>query len=224
MQFKHIGVPKVYELSTITKDGVRWYKTPEGNLYPSVTTVLGHKEKPWLKEWRNMLGDKKADKESKRCADRGEAVHLMAEHYLDNKEDVTKGHQPDHIKMFNQLKPRLNNITDIYAQEIPLYSDTLKIAGRVDLVGTYDGILSIVDFKTSNNNKDTSMVEDYFLQETAYAIMFEELYGIQIDQIVTIIAVEKGLVPLVFKKDVENYFKPLVERINTFYKDLSKKE
>lgn len=220
MHFNHVGVPKVYDLPTIAKNGKRWYKTPSGNLYPSVTTVLSHQEKPYLKEWRNMLGDKKADKETKRCADRGEAVHLMTEHYLKNEDNVTKNHKPEHIRMFNQLKPRLNKINNIYAQEIALYSDTIKMAGRVDLVAEYSGIVSIIDFKTSNNNKTDSMIEDYKLQCTAYSIMFEEMYNIPIDQIVIIIAVEKGLVPLVFVEQAANYFEPLTERINTFYKEL----
>jgi len=215
--FVHSNTPEIEELTDKITNGQRWYTTRSGVKYPSVTTILGAKEKPWLNEWRTMLGPKKAEKETKRCADRGTAVHKMAEDYLNNLENPAKGHEQPNVKLFNQLKFRLNKIDNIRAQEVPLYSDILKIAGRVDCVGEYDGVLSIIDFKTSNNNKDESMIEDYFLQCTAYAIMYEELYGEFIEDIVVLIAVEKGMMPLVFKRKIDDYVVPLVERINMFY-------
>jgi len=215
--FIHTNVPPIQEMSDRITNSQRWYTTPSGVKYPSVTTVLGAKEKPFLAEWRNSLGPKKADAETKRCADRGTAVHKMAEDYLNNVEKPAKGHDNLNVKLFNQLKLRINKINNIRAQEVPLYSDILKIAGRVDVVGEYDGVLSIIDFKTSNNNKTEEMVEDYFIQCTAYAIMYEELYGEFIEDIVVLIAVEKGMMPLLYKKKIDDYVKPLCERINMFY-------
>ena len=216
--FIHKEAPPKVELPDKIVDGKRWYTTPGGIKYPSVTTVLGAKEKPWLENWQNMLGPDKAKKETKRCAERGTAVHLLAERYLNNEEDPTRGEPALAKKLFNQLKLRLNKIDNIRAQEVPLYSDTLKIAGRVDCVAEYEGVLSIIDFKTSNNNKDTKMVEDYRLQCTAYALMYDEMFDVFIEDIVVLIAVEKGIMPLLFKDKIDNYVEPLVERINMFYK------
>lgn len=218
--FTHTNVPQKVDITTKTVNGKRWYILPDGRKYPSITTVLSHKEKPGLEEWRQSLGPKKADKETKRCAERGDAVHLMAEHYLNNVENPIEGHQKQHARLFNQIKLHLNKINNIRAQELPLYSDTLKLAGRVDVVGEYENVLSIIDFKTSNNNKDTALVEDYFLQCTAYALMYEELYDEFIEDIVIVMAVEKGMIPLVYKRKIDDFVEPLVERINTFYKDL----
>ncbi len=216
--FIHTNVPLHEELEAKITNNQRWYTTPSGIKYPSVTTILGEKEKPWLEAWRTMLGPQKAAKETQRCADRGEAVHLMAERYLQNDPDPTKDQERSDIKLFNQLKLRLNKINNIRAQEIPLYSHKLKLAGRVDVVGEYDNVLSIIDFKTSNGNKDDTMIEDYFLQSTAYAIMYHELFGEAIEDIVILIAVEKGMMPLLFKRKIDDYVVPLLERINTFYK------
>lgn len=216
--FVHNPIPNIIELRDQTINGKRTYTTPEGNKYPSITTLLGHKEKPWLNDWRNMLGPKKADKETKRCADRGSAVHELAEQYLKNNTNFEKGHDIKYRRLFNQIKLRLNKISDIRAQEIALYSDTLKIAGRCDCIASYEGIPAIIDFKTSNNNKDEEMVYDYFLQCTAYSIMLEETYDIVIDNIVVIIAVERGIMPLLYKENMNNYIEPLIERINNFYK------
>ena len=220
MHFVHCEQPKYEELPAEIRNDQRWYTAPNGDEYPSVTTVLGHGPKPWLEAWRESMGEEAADAETERCALRGTAVHEMAENYLDNKVEFTKAHTLQNVKLFNQLKVRLNKINNIRAQEIPLFSHTLKLAGRVDCIGEYDGVLSVIDFKTSNNNKNLEMVNDYFLQCTAYSLMYEEMFGTRIDQIVVMIAVERGMVPMVYVKDRNEYIKPLVERINTFYADM----
>lgn len=217
--FNHTNTPPPIEITDKTTNGKRWYTLPDGRSYPSITTVLGHEEKPWLNEWKESLGKERAEAETERCADRGTAVHLMAERYLNNADNVMEDQEQQNIELFNQLRLQLKKIDNIRAQEVPLYSDRLKVAGRVDLVAEYDGTLAIIDFKTSTNNKKDSMVQDYFLQCTAYAIMYEELYGEFIENIVVLIAVEKGVVPLVFKRKIDDFVEPLVERINTFYED-----
>lgn len=216
--FTHVGPP--IELPKLTSQtsasGVRHYTTPEGT-FPSITTVLGHKEKPWLKEWTQMLGADKAKKEQQRCSARGDAVHELVEKYLDNRENFTRGYDPKYIKGFNQLKSYLNKIDNIRVQEAALYSEVLKIAGRVDCIAEYEGVLSIVDFKTSNNNKTETMVEDYYKQCTAYSLMWYELTGELIDNIVILMYVEKGLVPLVFKQKVEDWIGPLTKTVNEYH-------
>lgn len=220
MVFTHTNQPQVVHLPDAITNGQRWYTLPSGIKYPSVTTILGQKEKPHLVQWRNMLGPQKADKETSRCAERGTAVHKMAEDYLNNKDNVTDGHSIDNQRLFRQLVLRLNKINNIRAQEIPLYSSTLKTAGRVDCVAEYKGKLSIIDFKTATNDKRLDMIEDYFLQCTAYALMYEEMYNVLIENIVVLIAVEKGIMSLEFTKTIDKYIEPLVERINTFYRSL----
>lgn len=218
--FVHCHQPNYKELQAEVINNRRWYEVRKGTKYPSVTTILGHAPKPWLEEWRQSMGEEAADIETARCADRGENVHLMAERYLQNNKAPTKDMASTNIKMFNQIKPVLNRISNIRAQEIPLYSDTMRLAGRVDVVGDYMGKLAVIDFKTSNTPKDIGMVQDYFLQSTAYAIMYFEMFDVPIDEIVIIIAVERGLSSMVYVKKIDDYVKPLLERINTFYDDV----
>ncbi len=215
--FTHIKIPPLPKI--IQKNhanGKRYYTTPDGNKYPSVTTVLGDKEKPWLEDWRKMLGDNKAKKETKRCADRGTAIHELAEKYLNNVDIRLRDYKPEYIKDFNKLKMKLNKIDNIRAQEIGLYSDRLKIAGTVDCVAEFNGILSIIDFKTSTNNKTKDMIDDYFKQCTAYAIAWHERTGEAIEDITIIIAVERSLMPLVYTEKIENWIPGLLHDITQF--------
>lgn len=216
--FTHTGLPgQLPTLKVIEKNGFRWYKTPEGVYYPSVTTVIGLEEPAALRDWRTSLGPQKADAETKRAADRGTAVHAMIEHHLNNKDDPTVGHDTSNIKMFNQLKTKLKNINNIQAQEVALYSDTLRIAGRVDVIAEYNNILSIVDFKTSNNNKYHDMVDKYFIQVAAYALMYLHQFDEMIEDATILVAVERGMVPMVYSRKIDQYIAPLLKMINTFY-------
>ena len=218
--FIHKEEQKLPELKVTEQYGVRHYVTPDGNKYPSITTMLGAKEKPWLKDWRTALGETKADREQKRCADRGTAVHELIEQYLGNQTINTRGYKTEYVKGFNQLKFQLNRINNIRAQEAALYSDTLKLAGRVDCIGEYDGELAVIDFKTSNNPKDQGMVQDYYLQCTAYAIMWFERTKEPIENIRILMTVERGLVPLVFTEKIDKYVEPLLKRTDEYYRML----
>jgi len=221
MLFTHTDLPPYQELSTKRIDGKRWYNTPKGIYYPSVTTVLDCIEKPWLEAWKKNLGPTNAAKETKRCADRGTSVHAMAEKYLNNDPNPTLGATPNDRGMFNQLKTKLNKIDNIRAQEIPLFSDTLQLAGRVDCIGDYAKTIAAIDFKTSNGNKTKSMIFDYCLQGTAYAIMFFEMFDEPIEDVVILIAVENGMAPLEYHVKIDDYVDPLLERINKFHKGRS---
>lgn len=210
------------QIQVIEQFGKRWYITPDGNKYPSITTLLGTEEKQWLTDWRQSLGEDRANAEMRRAASRGTAVHLMIERFLNNDLNPTADQKTEHIVEFNSLRLFLRRINKIRAQEIPLYSDALKIAGRVDCIAEFDGVLSVVDFKTSTNNKTEHMIGDYYLQATAYALMYHELYDVQIDDIAILMSVEKGAVPLVFKQKVDPFITPLIRRINTFYKGVKR--
>lgn len=194
----------------------RFYTTPSGAKYPSITTVLGAKEKPWLQEWRTSLGFEKADKEMKRAAERGTAVHLMLERHLQNDPNPTLGQKIEHITEFNSLKMHIKKINNIVAQEIALCSDLLKVAGRVDCIADFDGKLSLIDFKTSNRDKNSTMIADYYKQTTFYALAFQEMYNIEIEDIVIIMSVEKGL-PLIFKEKVDNHIDALVKEVQRYH-------
>ena len=112
---------------------------------------------------------------------------------------------PDVLQSFTDLQPILDErLTEIRALEAPLYSTHLKLAGRVDCVGVFDGKLSIVDFKTSRKLKRRDWITNYFAQEAAYAIMWEERTRMPITQLVTLITVDNEQ-PQVFIEHRDNW-------------------
>ena len=165
-KFNHVPV-KLPELKTTTIDRKRFYITPKQKYYPSITTVLSIRNKKGLMEWRKRVGDEVANYVSGKAASRGTKVHHMCEDYLNNMEtdfpDKWEKHKNDFLPwcLFGQLKNKvLDNINDIYGQECGLYSDKYKVAGRVDCIAKYNGVLSIIDFKTSTKERSDSWNEN----------------------------------------------------------------
>ena len=217
-KFKHqkINLP---EIKATTTDGVRLYETPEGNKYPSITTVLSVRNKKGLFEWRKRVGEDVANYVARKAANRGTSVHHMCEDYLNNDFDEEK-HKKKFLPyvLFNQLRESvLQKVDNIYAQECGLYSDKYKVAGRVDCIAEYDGKLSIIDFKTSSKERSDEWNESYYIQASAYAEMFEERTGIAINQVVILVVTEDGVVQEFVKNKTE--FLPLLSDVIKEWKE-----
>ena len=199
--FKHNLVPEV-EIRTENIDGRRYYVLPSGEKYRSVTTVISEaSDKTALLEWRKKVGEEEANKISTQAARRGTAVHSLAERYVLNEEDYLRGAMPSGIDAFKSLQTFLDkHVDNILGIELPLYSNVLKTAGRCDLIAEFNGVPSVIDFKTSRKLKKEEWIESYFLQTTVYSLMFEWLYKIHVPQIVVMIAVDHES-PQLFIKD-----------------------
>ena len=209
------------ELKTVNENG-RKYVTPEGK-FSSITTILAHRDRYKWAAWRKKIGAEEANRITRHATTRGTKVHGLAEDYLNNTEIDTKGEMPHHIQSFNVIKKVCDkHIGKVYAQEVPLYSIDLKTAGRVDCIGEFDGELSIIDFKTSGRIKEESEISNYFMQECAYAHMFEEGTGIPIQQLVTIMVVDNAPNPIVFKQRYETWIEKLREEIAYYYDDINR--
>jgi len=218
---------KPIEMTAKMVEGKRLYSTPEGKFYPSITTVIGNnaKKQAGLAKWRKRVGAEKAAAISTRSASRGTAFHSITEDYLNKCLDIDqyKDH-PLPVIMFEQTKKTLDRISNIYLQEAALYSDNLEVAGRVDCIADFDGVLSIIDFKTSAAPKREAYLYDYFVQETAYACCLQELYSITVKQLVTIVACENGETQVVIKPPKKEYLLQLIQYIDEYRNKYGKKE
>ena len=150
MTFEHqtVDLPKIKQTNKALPDGGRGYETPEGKLYPSITTVLSIRNKKSLHEWRKRVGEDVANYIARTAANRGTAVHKMCEDYLNNQHLAWPSEFEKHKSknflawcMFAQMKDILENINNIKCLETNLYSDTMGIAGQVDCIAEYKGCL-----------------------------------------------------------------------------------
>jgi len=219
MMFKHIPY-RLPRIKTRNRNGKRFYMVTPSKLYPSVTTVTGLLSQKGIEEWRQKVGDGYADAVQVRAITLGSELHKVVEIYMNNK-DPFKDHKNIIVRAhFENIKPHIDRINNIRCQEGALFSHDLKLAGRVDCVAEFDGKLSIIDFKTSTKKKREDWIEQYFLQETAYAMMWSEMTTMPINQIVTIISGEDGSSE-VFVKNSADYKIKLREIIKK-YEELNK--
>ena len=195
-------------------DGKRFYVTADGNAYPSITTILSLQDKPGLKKWRENVGEKEAKRISQESMRIGTAVHQMCEIYLNN--FVVKLDKSEKVirDTFNRMRFLLGNIDNIVGTEITLYSDLLRVAGTTDCIAEYNGVPSVIDFKTSRKPKKEEWIDDYYMQTFAYKLMFEEMTGVEIKQVVILVACVDQFDVQVFKKpasDSDKYLTKLVK-------------
>jgi len=211
-------LPEV-ELIETSENGKRFYKTPSGEKYPSVTTVLGSvMDKTKLFEWQARVGKETANKIKTRAANRGTKLHKVCEKYVLNEENFLDNNSPLTADLFKQVKPFIDkNVGDVYGIELPLYSDFLRTAGRCDMFCNLSGKNAIVDYKTSTKPKKEEWIKSYFLQLTTYGMMIEERYNINVPYIVVVIAVEDGE-PQIFPKKSDEFR----DEVTTIFRNFSK--
>lgn len=209
--FKH--EPKQFEdFRCYTLDDIRLYENADGILFPSVTHALGDGKKDTLDAWRQRVGIEEAAKIGRNAAAIGTRLHTLCEKFLDNDPYYNRGAFPQEAELFSKLRPVLvERVEVVYAQEFPLYSLDLGVAGRCDLFCCFDGTPAVVDFKSSSKLKKEEWIENYFMQATAYSMMLRER-GYSVDDFFILVASPDGM--QVFHKEVDDY----VEMTRDYFK------
>lgn len=216
MPFNHVGtVVPLPDISSKEVNGKRFYETSKG-FYPSVTTVVGHQSAKSIQEWRERVGADVADRKSRSASIRGTRYHGVVEAYLKNELEEVQKSEGLAKYLFGVARSTLDLITDIHILEAPLVSHDLRIAGRVDCIASYDGELAIIDFKTTGQLKKKEYLEKYFVQEAAYAYMYYEMTGVEVDKLVTISVSEDGLMQVEQRYDKIPYMNTLIDWIKDF--------
>ena len=201
------------DIRQVNEDGTRYYETPDGSKYPSVTTVLSEYSKQAIAEWRARVGEEVANKTTRIASGRGTRIHQLCEDYIQNKPIEYKN--PLDQVMFNSMKPLLHRINNVHVQEHGMYSNYLRLAGTVDCIAEFDGKLSVIDFKTASKQKRSDWIENYFMQCSAYAVMYEELYREPINRLVVIIGVDDDE-PQLFEQRRDNWVNRLIDYRNLY--------
>lgn len=164
------------------KQGHRYHVTPIGEL-PGVTTILGATSGYDFKQWRQNNPE-----ESKRCLDRGLALHDAVEQFFDNGFICEVNvRSPLFGKLYNSV---LKHIKPVVCEH-QIYSK-LGFSGSLDCLGYIGDRLILFDWKTASKRKTPSQVTDYLLQVAAYSYALKETDGVVINQASTVIIPEDG--------------------------------
>lgn len=218
--FKFVKTIDFPEPKVVEENNMRYYRFPgQTKYYPSATSVTGIRSKKSIMEWRKKVGEEMANKISARACSRGNAFHSLSEKYLKNSLGEGDKLHPQAWYMFCNAKTTLDRINNIYCLETPMWSDYLGLAGRVDCIAEFDGELAVIDFKTSTKEKEEKWIENYFVQETAYATMFFERTGLEVKKIVTLISVEDGSIQIFEKYNLDDYLQLLKSYIEEFVRE-----
>ena len=214
--FNHVPI-NFQQAELIEKDNEHYYKTPKGDVFPSITTVLqktmSAEKQQSLQNWKEQ--EMAAEHITKESAMIGTQTHKLIENHLNGIA------QTDEVRLlsvahFNNLIPFLQKINNIHGTELRLYSNEMKLVGMSDCIAEYDGELSIIDYKTKRSNQQEEWMTDHFIQGTAYSEMFKELSGIEVKQVVILVSSEKNT-RMEFVKNTEDYKDLLTQRLNQFY-------
>lgn len=214
------------EISSNTeKGGKRVYHTKDGD-YPSITTILGATaDKTWLYKWQDRIGKEAADKIKTESATQGTKVHKHLENHFAGKEVDLSNATEHEAQMFRTMRVSYeSDITKVHGQEVCLFSNELKYAGRCDMVGDWQGELAIIDFKTAKKPKKKEWIKDYYLQTLGYALAHDEMYGTNIKKGVVLITIKEDLPQcfiIDFTKELWMY-EELGNRIVSYYRGLNK--
>ena len=210
-------VPCTYQIEKLTQvnpeGGKRYYVDSDGNRYMSVTALmsLDPSKQAGLEKWRNRIGDDAATQIMNDAATRGTSIHSCVEMYLKNQfasEEAIENAAQNNYWMFSCIRPFLHRIDNIRHQEFQLFSRTLRLAGTCDCIAEFDGVPSIIDFKTSLKRKCSEWISSYYMQETAYSFCYEERTGIRVPNLITIIVAQDGSVD-VFREQRKDHAKAL---------------
>lgn len=216
-RFNHLDLPALPKIEQQTAaDGSRQYVTPDGSRLPSVTTVLGHFQKQHIVKWRKRVGEEEANKISGRASRRGTKFHKLMEGYLGNEQGFLNEADIVEQMAFKDAQKVVDKIDNIHYIEAALFSYKVGLAGSVDCIAEFDGVPSVIDFKTSSKLKDENWIQNYFEQCTAYSLMYQDMTAVKIPQIVVIISVDHEINPQVFVKDRKDYVESLYYKVKEY--------
>lgn len=190
-------------------------KPPER--YPGVTKILsGTSDQSGLIEWRKRVGDAEAQRILNESLKIGTSLDKLVQlSFDDNFEQATHQHEAGY-GLYLQLKTHLAKV-DPVALQLKVWSERLKVMGYLDIVGWYDGVLSIIDVKNTRTSKRREYVDDYFLQCALYSMCIHDLLGIDIKQLVLLVGDRSNTQSQVFIERTKNYVHEAISRARLYH-------
>ena len=199
---------------------------------PSVTTILqatqSDEKKQILANWKQKVGENKAESIKNEAANRGTIMHRIIEGYItgEGHADLSDMGQAAGTMAQTIFKEGLKgSMEEVWGSEITLYYPGLY-AGACDLAGVYEGRESIIDFKQSNRPKKREWIDDYFMQMAAYAMAHNYVYGTKIQSGVILMCTPNNYFQkfVIKDKEFQQYMWKWVKRVDLFCNPIVEKK
>lgn len=190
-----------HRMQKITRaDGVRHYIDPvTGQWLPSVTTVLdATADKQWLIDWIKSVGKRKAEEIRLEALALGGEMHSYLDHYATG-QPRPRGNYLLRAKANRMadaiIDQGLSHVGEIWGAEVMLHASGVY-AGTTDLIGLYDGVPAVIDYKTARTLKDpaSETMLDYFAQAAAYSLAHNFTFDTKIRMCVILMVDHTGTV------------------------------
>lgn len=212
------------ELKRVQVNNKRYYTDNHCSPVPSVTTILDKTaDKTHLVAWRQRVGAQEAQRITTESANWGTMVHNSLEKYaLGHADYLPTGtnhiHQMAREATTTMIQHAFCQIDELWGVEVGIIAPGLY-AGTSDAIGMFNGVPSIIDFKTAKQIKKREWIEDYFLQGCAYALAANEMVGCDIQQVaITMVDRQNEYADFVISGDeFEHYAYRWAERVTEFY-------
>jgi genome maintenance exonuclease 1 len=214
-------------------NGSRHYNV-DNQILPSVTSILGltrsDSEKASLAAWANRVGKSESLRIKNSAAARGTEMHKKIEDFLlsrdnlnlfeeDSDYEKNKAKKMADLIIDEGLKPSLNEINGVEC--VCYYPGSKGYSGTSDLIGVFEGVQSVIDFKQKNSilKESYDSFSNYATQLGAYSLAHNTVYGSNITQGVILLATT-DLVFQIFRVKGEKlieYQNKFLERVEKYY-------
>lgn len=179
--------------------GARQYVTPLGML-PSVTTIL-----KGTTSWGTTPLTSRYAVAARR---RGRRFHEEMEAFLERRE-------PSGSEFFPSVRSFLRRMGSVRLVEGPVWHRD-GFAGTVDCVAEVDGVLSVIDWKTSRGPKSPHLVDEPHLQVAAYRAAIQALYGVAVPRGFVVIALPEGEAQVLPTANLDDEYEHFLERFASY--------
>ena len=212
--------------------------TETAERYISVTTLLGKYKTPFDKNNHSLRVSEREgvsqdfvlemwEKENKKATDKGTLIHKLMENYILTGEEVI-----DNNLLYRSYDEAVSNtikkFQKVYSENL-LHNKDYKLAGTADLIYDHGNFFTIGDFKTNKRFNFSSNFNDHFkepithlaycefnnyaLQMSMYAYMYEKMTGKKCKEILVFYLTENKWQPIHC-----NYLKSDITNILTHYR------
>ena len=210
-----------YEPTRFTEDGQRLYGTPVGRCY-SVTTILdGSRDNSGIEEWRESVGEQRADFILSRAQHRGTRHHESIELFL--RDGVEPSFCFLNTPYWKSVRPFLDTVDRHLLLEGAVWHPD-GYAGTLDCIAylSQDGEQpTLLDWKTADSIRKPNKMYEYGLQCAAYANAANYVYahqGLAIHQAKVVVAIpdEKPQIETYDADALSQLYKHFLARLQRF--------